>query len=47
MDARIYELEEAIGNVASGEYTNKMWALDNRKFYNHGRNAVDTKAKLI
>ncbi len=47
MDARIYELTEAIGNVAAGEYTNKMWALDNRKFYNHGRNLVDTKANLI
>ncbi len=47
MDARIYELTEAIGNVPAGEYTNKMWALDNRKFYNHGRNDVDTKAKLF
>ena len=47
MDARVFELTDAIGNVAAGEYTNKMWALDNRKFYNHGRNEVDTKAKLI
>ncbi len=47
MDARIYELTEAIGNVPTGEYTNKMWALDNRKFYNHGRNDVDTKANLF
>ncbi len=47
MDARIYELTEAIGNVATGEYTNKMWALDNRKFYNHGRNEVDTKVNLL
>lgn len=47
MDARIYELEEAIGNVQGGEYTSKMWALDNRKFYNHGRKDVNTTAKLI
>lgn len=47
MDARIYELEEAIGNVVAGEYTNKMWALDNRKFYNHGRTQISTEAKLI
>ena len=47
MDARIYELEEAVGGVANGEYTNKMWALDNRKFYNHGKNEVNTKAKLF
>lgn len=47
MDARIYELEEAVGGVADGEYTNKMWALDNRKFYNHGKSEVSTKAKLF
>ena len=47
MDARVYELTEAIGAVDAGDYTNKMWALDNRKFYNHGRNDVSTKAKLI
>ena len=47
MDARIYELTEAIGNVPTGEYTNKMWALDNRKFYNHGRTEVEPKAKLF
>ncbi len=47
MDARVYELTEAIGNVNTGEYTNKMWALDNRKFYNHGLNEVNTKAKLL
>ena len=47
MDARIYELEEAISGVQKGEYTNKMWALDNRKFYNHGKTEVDVKAKLF
>ena len=47
MDARIYELEEAVGGTDSGEYTNKLWALDNRKFYNHGKSEVTTKAKLF
>ena len=47
MDARVYELTEAIGNVPTGEYTNKMWALDNRKFYNHGKTTVEPKAKLL
>ncbi len=47
MDARIFELAEAIGNAPEGEYTNRMWALDNRKFYNHGRQEVSTKAKLF
>lgn len=47
MDARIYELEEAVSGTDSGEYTNKLWALDNRKFYNHGRSEISTKAKLL
>lgn len=47
MDARVYEIEEALGNVSDGEYTSKMWAIDNRKFYNHGRKDVDTSAKII
>ncbi len=47
MDARIYELEEAIGNAKSGDYTQRLWALDNRKFYNHGKEEISTNANLI
>lgn len=47
MDARIYEVAEAVGNAESGGYTSRLWALDNRKFYNHGRNEVSTTAKLM
>ena len=47
MDARIYELEEAIGNAKPGDYTQRLWALDNRKFYNHGKQDVTTTANLV
>ena len=47
LDARIYEITDSLSDVAAGEYTNKMWALDNRKFYNHGRNDISTTAKII
>ncbi len=47
IDARVYEVEEAVSATSKGSYTAKMWALDNRKFYNHGWNEVSTKAKLI
>lgn len=47
MDARIYELEEAIGNAKAGDYTQRLWALDNRKFYNHGKQDVTTTANLV
>lgn len=46
MDARIYELTDAVSSTKAGEYTAKMWALDNRKFYNHGFNEVSTKANI-
>ena len=47
LDARMYEVEEAVGNAPTGDYTSRLWALDNRKFYNHGRTDVSTVAKLI
>lgn len=46
MDARIYEVEDAVSGVKAGEYTTKLWALDNRKFYNHGMQEVSTEANL-
>ncbi|MBQ8028401.1 MAG: HD domain-containing protein [Clostridia bacterium] len=46
LDAVIFEIEEASGSVASGEFSPRQWALDNRKLYNHGRKELSTKAKL-
>jgi len=33
MDARINEIATAMQGVQPGEFSNKIWALDNRKFY--------------
>jgi len=33
LDARINEVETALQGVQPGEFTNRIWALDNRKFY--------------
>jgi len=33
LDARVNEVETALQGVKPGEFTNKIWALDNRKFY--------------
>jgi len=33
LDARINEVNTALHGVQPGEYTNRIWALDNRKFY--------------
>lgn len=46
LDATIYEINEAVAGVNEGEFTQRMWALDNRKLYNHGRRVPEAKAKL-
>lgn len=46
LDATIYEINEAVSGVNEGEFTQRMWALDNRKLFNHGRKKAEPKAKL-
>lgn len=36
MDARIYQIREATSALQKGAFTNRMWALEDRKMYNHG-----------
>ena len=47
MDARVYEISQAVSEVNAGEFTPRQWALDNRKLYNHGLKDVTPKADLI
>ncbi len=42
LDANIYEIESVVKDITPGTFTNKMWALEDRKFYNHGRKTVGT-----
>lgn len=46
LDSKVFEMAKAISEVNTGEFTNRMWALDNRKLYNHGLNPVEPKAVL-
>ncbi len=46
MDARIYEIWEAINATEKNEFSTRQWALDNRRLYNHGRTNMDSKADL-
>ena len=41
MDATVFEICEATDAVKKGETTGRIFGLDNRKLYNHGR--TDTK----
>lgn len=42
LDANIYEIENIVKDITPGTFTNKVWALEDRKFYNHGRKPVVT-----
>ena len=46
LDATVYEITSAVSDVKQGEFTGRMWALDNRKLYNHGRKECLPKANL-
>lgn len=46
-DANIFEIENAVKDVEVGSFTNRMWALDDRKFYNHGRKKIVTDVAII
>ena len=47
MDSRIYEMREAVGSVKADEFSARLWALDNRKLYNHDRKNLDEDTKLF
>lgn len=46
MDARIYEIAEAVAPLQPGAFSNRLWALENRKMYNHARGDMAKKVNL-
>ncbi len=46
-DANIYEMADALKDVEKGGFTGRLWMLDNRRFYNHGRIEVQPQANII
>ena len=47
MDSRVYEMREAVQNTPQGDFSAKLWAMDNRKLYNHNRKTLDEQPKLF
>ncbi len=47
IDAEVYEMREAYENVAANDFTGKLWMMDNRKLYNHGRKDMNNGPKLF
>ena len=46
-DANMYEMADAVKDVKKGEFTGRLWMLDNRRFYNHGRLDVEPVANIV
>lgn len=45
MDARVYEIMDAVNGIEKGEFTNRLWALEDRKFYKY--NDAELKVDLL
>lgn len=46
LDATIFEINNATSKTEPGEFTERQWALDNRKLYNHGLSSTEHKVNL-
>ena len=46
LDATIFEINTATAKVDAGDFTDRQWALDNRKLYNHGLSSNEHKVNL-
>ena len=46
LDATIYEISSATSKTQVGAFTDRQWALDNRKLYNHGLSSSEYKVNL-
>lgn len=47
MDSRVYEMKEAVQDTAPDEFSSKLWAMDNRKLYNHNRIDINKKTEIF
>lgn len=47
MDSRIFEMKEAVSAAKEGDFSQRVWALDNRRLYNHSRISLDEETKLF
>ncbi len=47
LDARIYEISQAVSEVESGDFTPRQWALENRNHHNHILNDIQPNADLL
>lgn len=47
MDSRVYEMREAVLSTPADNFSGKLWAMDNRKLYNHNRTDLNKSTKIF
>lgn len=47
MDSRVYEMKEAVQGTAPDDFSSRLWAMDNRKLYNHNRIDINNKTEIF
>ena len=47
MDSRVFEMREAVLSANEGDFSGKIWAMDNRKLYNHARTDLNEETKIF
>ncbi|MBR6743180.1 MAG: HD domain-containing protein [Clostridia bacterium] len=47
LDARMFEMREVSEKTEKGEFSGRLWSMDNRKLYNHGRDDLSKSTKLF
>ena len=46
MDARVYQIGHSIENIDKNQFSSRLWALDDRKIYNHSERENEIKVNL-
>lgn len=46
MDARVYQISHAIENIDKNEFSSRLWALNDRKIFNHAEKEKDIRVNL-
>ena len=47
MDSRVYEMREALETTKENEFSGRLWAMENRKLYNHNRKKSNKQVDLF
>ena len=47
MDSRVYEMREGVTAAGQEDFSGRIWAMDNRKLYNHGRTELNKEPEIF